>query len=81
MDAYGESEQVTAFLTVLEEHLALPFGATVLDEAVVVEKIDLSGADEPFAMIGEVRIPDSSCLWYSLYSPTNQRRLSWPAAP
>ena len=50
MDAYGESEQATAFLTMLEEHLALPFGATVLGEAVVVEKIDLSDADELIAM-------------------------------
>ena len=50
MDAYGESEQATAFLTVLEEHLALPFSATVLGEAVVVEEIDLSDADELIAM-------------------------------
>jgi len=50
VDAYGESEQATGFLTVLEEHLALPFGATVLGEAVVVEKIDLSGADELIAV-------------------------------
>lgn len=50
VDAYGESEQATAFLTALEEHLALPFGATVLGEAVVVEKIDLSGADELIAI-------------------------------
>jgi hypothetical protein len=50
VDAYGESEQATAFLTALEEYLALPFGATILDEAVVVEKIDLSGADELIAI-------------------------------
>ena len=50
VDAYGESEQATAFLTLLEEYLALPFGATVLGEAVVVEKIDLSGADELIAI-------------------------------
>lgn len=50
VDAYAESEQATAFLTVLREHLALPFGATVLDEAVVVETIDLSGADELIAI-------------------------------
>jgi hypothetical protein len=50
VDAYGESEQATAFLTALEEHLAPPFGATVLGEAVVVEKIDLSGADELIAI-------------------------------
>ena len=50
VDAYGESEQATAFLTVLQEHLALPFSATVLGEAVVVETIDLSGADELIAI-------------------------------
>ena len=50
MDAYGESEQATAFLTTLEEYLPFPFGATVLGEAVVVEKIDLSGADELIAI-------------------------------
>ena len=49
-DAYGESEQATAFLTSLEEHLQLPFRATVLGEAVAVEKIDLSGADELIAI-------------------------------
>lgn len=50
VDAYGESEQATAFLTALEEHLALPFGATVAGEAVIVEKIDLRGADELIAI-------------------------------
>ena len=50
MDAYGESEQATAFLTALNEYLALPFGATVLGEVVVVEKIDLSDADELVAI-------------------------------
>ena len=50
VDAYGESEQATAFLTVLEENLTFPFGATVLGEPVLVEKIDLSGADELIAI-------------------------------
>ena len=50
VDAYGESEQATAFLTVLEENLALPFRATVLGEPVVVEKIDLRDADELIAL-------------------------------
>jgi hypothetical protein len=49
VDAYGESEEATAFLTVLEEYLALPFGATVAGEAVIAEKIDLRGADELIA--------------------------------
>ena len=50
VDAYGESEQATAFLTTLEEYLPFPFGATLLGEAVVVEKIDLSAADELIAI-------------------------------
>jgi len=50
VDAYGESEQATAFLTVLEEYLALPFAATVAGEAVIVEKIGLRGADELIAI-------------------------------
>ena len=50
VDAYGESEQATAFLTMVEEHLALPFDATVLGESVVVEKIDLSDTDELVAI-------------------------------
>ena len=50
MDAYGESEQATAFLTALEENLAFPFRATVLGEPVVVEKIDLRDADELLAI-------------------------------
>ena len=50
VDAYGESEQATAFLTTLEEYLPLPFGATVLGEPVTVEKIELSGVDELIAI-------------------------------
>jgi hypothetical protein len=50
VDAYGESEQATVFLTVLEEYLARPFGATVAGEAVIVQKIDRRGADELIAI-------------------------------
>ena len=39
MDAYGEAEQATAFPTVLEEHLAIPFGATVLDELKILRSV------------------------------------------
>jgi hypothetical protein len=49
VDAYGESERATAFLTVLDENLTFPFGATVLGEPVLVETIDLSGADQLIA--------------------------------
>ena len=40
VDAYGEEEQVGGFLSMMEEHLALPFSANVLGVDVVVEKVD-----------------------------------------
>jgi hypothetical protein len=45
VDAYGDSEQRTAFFTVLENSLALPFTTQVLDMEVSVERLDLT-ADE-----------------------------------
>jgi hypothetical protein len=42
VDAYGEEEQVGGFLTMMEEHLALPFSANILGVDVVVEKVDMS---------------------------------------
>jgi len=41
VDAYDESEQRVGFLTLLEEHLALPFTTTLLGVGVTVERIDL----------------------------------------
>jgi hypothetical protein len=42
VDAYGEEEQVGGFLTMMEEHLALPFSAKILGVDVVVEKVDMT---------------------------------------
>ncbi len=46
VDAYNESEQATGWLTMFEEHLALPFDTKVLGVDVTVEKIDLSNRDD-----------------------------------
>ena len=46
VDAYGESEQRTGFLTMLEDSLKLPFETMVLGVGVVVERIDLTEAEE-----------------------------------
>jgi len=43
VDAYGESEQTTGWYNMLEEHLALPFDATVLGVVVNVASLDLRG--------------------------------------
>lgn len=46
VDAYGESEQVIGFYTLIDEHLALPFEATVLGIPVTVRRLDVTERDE-----------------------------------
>ncbi len=46
VDAYGESEQVTGFCTMIEDNLAVPFETTILGVPVIVERIDLNDAEE-----------------------------------
>ena len=50
IDAYGESEQRVGLLTMLEEHLAVPFTTEILGTAVRVERVDLNDADEIVAI-------------------------------
>ena len=50
VDAHGDSEQRTAFLTVLQDNLDLPFEALVLGVPVRVERVDLTPADEIVAI-------------------------------
>jgi hypothetical protein len=42
VDTYNEQEQTVGFLTMIQEHLALPFSANILGVEVVVEKIDMT---------------------------------------
>ena len=44
-DAYGESEQVTGFYTMLENDLHLPFEAQILGVTATVESIDITEDD------------------------------------
>ncbi len=46
VDAYGESEQAVAFLTVLQDELKLPFQTEVLGVTVTVERIDANGVGD-----------------------------------
>jgi Calcium binding len=50
VDAYAESEQRVGFLTMLEEHLAVPFATEILGTAVRVERVDLNDAEEIVAI-------------------------------
>jgi hypothetical protein len=50
VDAYGDSEQRTAFLTVLQDGLELPFETVVLDVPVTVEGVEMTSAEEIVAI-------------------------------
>ena len=50
VDAYSDSEQRTAFFTVLEDSLALPFTTQVFGMEVTVERLDLT-TDEQIVAI------------------------------
>src|SRR5437762_14209536 len=41
VDAYTEEEQAVGFLTMIEEHLALPFPVKILGVDADVEKVDM----------------------------------------
>jgi hypothetical protein len=45
VDAYDDDEQRVGFLTMLEEHLAVPFATQVLGVEVIVAKIEFSAGD------------------------------------
>ena len=42
VDAYGEDEEKVGFLTMVQEHLALPFPTNILGVEAVVEKVDMT---------------------------------------
>ena len=42
VDAYGDEEQKVGFLTMLQEHLALPFSVSILGVEAIVEKVDMT---------------------------------------
>ena len=50
VDAYGESEQVTSFYTMMENDLRLPFETEILGMTMIVEGIDITEDDQLVAM-------------------------------
>jgi hypothetical protein len=45
VDAYDDSEQMTGFYTMFEEHVAMPFTTDVLGVEVTVDRVDLTDDD------------------------------------
>ena len=58
VDAYGESEQITAFYTMIEENMSFPFESVILGAKVQIEKVDLTD-DERRALIAGARAHDA----------------------
>ena len=50
VDCYNESEQMTGWFTVIDEHLAVPFETSVLGVAVTVERIHLNDSEQLVAI-------------------------------
>jgi len=55
VDAYDESEQAVGFLTMIDEHLAIPFSTTILGVEVTVEKVDVTESNEVVAVCRRAR--------------------------
>ncbi len=55
VDAYGESEQVTGFYTMMENDLRLPFETEILGMNVIVEGIDITEDDQLVAVCRKER--------------------------
>ena len=56
VDCYDDSEQITGFHTMLEEHLDLPFKTKVLGVDVAVEAVELTETQEIVAICARGRI-------------------------
>ena len=50
VDAYGESEQMTGFYTMLDDNLAVPFRTEVLGVEVTVERVDMTDDEQVVAV-------------------------------
>jgi hypothetical protein len=50
VDAYGDSEQITGWFTMIEERRAVPFETKMLGVPVTVERVDLDGSEQIVAI-------------------------------
>jgi hypothetical protein len=56
VDCYNESEQLCGLFTMLDENLVLPFTTSVLGIEVVVERVDVTEAEEIVAVCRRGRV-------------------------
>ena len=56
VDAYGESEQLGGFYTMIDDYLAVPFETTLLGVPVTVKGVDLNEREEIVAICARGRL-------------------------
>ena len=61
LDAYGESEQRTAFYTLLDQHLETPFETKILDVTVTVERIEMTDDEQIIAICRRGPLTTGDC--------------------
>jgi hypothetical protein len=59
VDAYGDSEQITGWFTMIDEYLAVPFETEVLGVPITVERVDLDGGEQIVAICRRGRAQQS----------------------
>ena len=59
VDAYGESEQITGWFTVIEENLAVPFETLILSVQITVERVGLDRSEQIVAVCRRERARQS----------------------
>ncbi len=59
VDAYGDSEQITGWFTMIEEYLAVPFETNVLGVPITVERVDLDVGEQIVAICRRGRAQQS----------------------
>ena len=50
VDAYNDAEQAMGLFTMIEDHLAFPFETAILGVSVLVERVDVTDANEIVAI-------------------------------
>jgi hypothetical protein len=83
VDAYGSSEQITGFYTMLDEHLTVPFKTGVLGVEVTVTRVDVTtdreqGRFEDF-LVHEAAHIFHNCRQHTMGLPETSTR-EWPLA-
>ncbi len=55
IDCYNEDEQVTGFLTMIQDNLAVPFRTQILGVEVTVQKVELNAVGEIVAICSRAK--------------------------